>query len=156
MEEEPGWRKHRQTFVSCCEAKGKMYQRLIHDLKEKRPMNKSQLKVLNAASNMKSKVVTVQGPPGAGKTRTLKDKVIALAKIGHKVLVVASSNAAVDPDATAVWAGLSDEDRKTIKCLRLESDRAEKAQRFSRSNYGQYTGEEGEKDQMPEYHERCR
>ena len=70
-------------------------------------------------------MVTVQGPPGAGKTGTLKDKVIALAKIGHMVLVVASSNAAVDTDATAGWAGLSDEERKTIKCLPLLSDGAE-------------------------------
>ena len=133
------------------DAKGEMYKRLIKELKEKRPMNKSQLRVLNAAYDMKSRIVTVQGPPGAGKTTTLRDKVIALAKIGHKVLVVASSNSAVDTDADAVWQGLDGEERKTIKCLRLESDGAEKAQRLSRRDYGQYTGEEGEQDKMPEY-----
>ena len=127
------------------------YKAILQELKSKRTYNASQEKVLNAASKMKSRIVTVHGPPGAGKTRTMRDKIIALAKVGHKVLCVASSNVAVDTDARAVWEGLTEEERKTYKCLRLETDAAEKASRLLKRGYGQYTGKEGETDQFPEY-----
>lgn len=68
------------------------------------------------------------------------------------MLAAVEEDAAVDTDAKAVWAWLNDEERKTIKCLQLQSGGAEKAQRLSRRAYGQYTGEEGEQDKMPEYH----
>lgn len=116
-------------------------------------MNDSQLRVLKSASQMKSRIVAVQGPPGAVKTLTLRNKVIAMTKIGHKSLVVAPSNVAVDTAARAVWDGLSEEERKTIRCLRLETDGAERAQRLTRRAYGQFTGEPGEEDKMPEYYD---
>ena len=127
------------------------YLEIIDAMKAGRKSNRSQDRVLRAASAMTSNIVAVQGPPGAGKTRTLRDKIIALTKVGHKVACVASSNVAVDTDAMAVWTGLSEEDRKTYKCLRLETDSAEKAQRLSRVGFGHYTGAAGEEDALPEY-----
>ena len=133
------------------DANSKKYEDIVQKMQQTKPMNASQVRVLNAASKMKSRIVAVQGPPGAGKTRTMRDKIIALTKIGHKTLVVASSNVAVDTAARAVWDGLSEEERKSIRCLRLETDGAERAQRLTRRAYGHYTGEAGELDKMPEY-----
>ena len=132
-------------------ANKKRYKAVIEEMKAARKSNKSQDAVLMAASAMRSNLTAVQGPPGAGKTRTLRDKMIALAKVGHKVLCVASSNVAVDTDATAVYKALGPEDRKIYKCLRLETDGAERAQRLSKLDFAEYTGEEGEEDKMPEY-----
>ena len=133
------------------EANATRYKQIINALKTGRKSNKSQDDVLMSAAHMKSNIVAVQGPPGAGKTRTLRDKVIALIKIGHKVLVVAPSNVAVDTDAEAIWKALTPEDRKTIKVLRLETDGAEKAQRLTKVGFAHYSGKEGEEDQLPEY-----
>ena len=135
------------------DANAASYDNYVNELKLKGAINDSQEKVLMSAKKMKSSIVAVQGPPGAGKTRTLKDQVIALVKSGHKVLVVAASNTAVDADARAVWVGLSKEERKTIKCLRLETDGAERANRLAKRGYADYTGEEGEEDRLPEYYE---
>ena len=129
------------------------YNKILEALKVARKSNKSQDAVLMAASHMQANMVAVQGPPGAGKTRTLADKIIALTKIGHKTLCVASSNVAVDIDAMAVWNALSPEERKVYKCLRLETDGAERAQRLAKAGYADYTGEDGEADKMPEYKE---
>lgn len=40
---------------------------------------------------------------------------------------------------------------KTIKCLRLETDGAERAQRLTKIGYAHYSGAKGEKDQLLEY-----
>ena len=132
-------------------ANKKSYAKIIDTMKEGRKSNESQERVLDAASAMTGNIVAVQGPPGAGKTRTLCDKIIALTKVGHKVACVAPSNVAVDTDANAVWDGLSKEERTTYKCLRLETDSAEKAQRLTKIGYGHYTGAAGEEDMIPEY-----
>lgn len=100
---------------------------------------------------MYNRIAVVRGPPGAGKTKTLRNKLISLVKVGHKAVCVASSNVAVDMDANAVWKGLTPAERKTYKCLRLETNGAEKAQRLAQVGYAAYTGEEGGEDKMPEY-----
>lgn len=94
------------------DANKEKYRQFLEELGKSRKHNDTQDIALNAASFMRSSITVVQGPPGAGKTRTLRDKVIALTKIGHKTLCVAHSNVAVDTDATAVWAGLTPEERK--------------------------------------------
>ncbi|KAL9071325.1 MAG: hypothetical protein Q9161_004341 [Pseudevernia consocians] len=132
-------------------ANKKSYAEIIDAMKAGRKSNKSQDRVLHAASAMTSNIVTVQGPSSASKTRTLRDKIITLMKVGHKVACVASSNVAVDTDAKGVWAGLSKEVRPIYKCLHLETDSAEKAQRLIRIGFGYYTGAAGEEDAVPEY-----
>ncbi len=131
------------------------YQKVIKELRAKGKTNASQYEALQAATKMHSKIAVIPGPPGAGKTKTLRDQVIALSKIGHKVACVASSNVAVDTDAIAVWQGLTADERTTFKCLRLETNDAERAQRLAKLAYAVYTGEEGEEDKMPEYHGRA-
>ncbi len=133
------------------EANAKAYMDALEELQKEHPSNESQIRVLEAAANMKSNIVAVQGPPGAGKTRTLRNKVIALAKAGHKIACVAGANVAVDAGAIAVWRGFSAEDKTRIKCLRLETDGAEKAQRLTKIGYAQYTGSAEEAEKMPEY-----
>lgn len=129
------------------------YKRIIDDLVKKGQVNKSQEKVLYAPAKMHNRMCVIQGPPGAGKTKTLRNMLIALVKIGHKAVCVASSNVAVDTCANAVWAGLSPEERKQYKCLRLETNGADKAQRLSKVGYAAYTDKDGEADTMPEYHD---
>ena len=109
--------------------------------------------VLVSVSKMRSNLVAVSGPPGAGKTRTLRDECIALLKINHKVLCVAAANVAVDTDATAIWKGLTTEERQKYKCVRLESGGAETAAILSKVNYAAYTTEDGEADKLPQYNE---
>ena len=126
------------------------YMQILQDLKANRESNASQDRALNAATCVRNKIAVIEGPAGAGKTRTLREKAIALAKVGHHVLCVASSDVTVDLDARAVWSGLSPEERKTYKCLRLEAGGAERAQRLAKVNYAHYTGEKDEVDELPE------
>ena len=127
------------------------YQRIVADLKAMGETNASQDAALQAATRMHSRIAVVQGPPGAGKTRTLRNKLISLVKVGHKAVCVASSNVAVDTDAQAVWTALSLEERKTYRCLRLETHGAEKAQRLAKVGYADYTGEELKEEKHAEY-----
>ena len=62
------------------------YQSILRDMKEKWESNESQDAVLMAPSTMQNEIAVVQGPRGVGKTRTLRDMIIALTKAGHKVL----------------------------------------------------------------------
>lgn len=112
--------------------------------------NQSQMNVLRSPSHMRHNLVAVRGPAGTGKTSTLRDKCIALLKIKHKILCVAASNFAVDTDANAVWEGLTKEERKEIKCLRLESGGAEEAAILSKVNYAAYNKVEGDEDMAAE------
>ena len=117
----------------------------------KRSDNRSQMDVLRSASKMRSNIIAVSGPPGTGKTKTLSDKCIALLNIKHKILCVAGANVAVDTDATAIWKGLTTEEQRKYKCLRLETGGAETAAILSKVNYAAYTNKEGEADKLPEY-----
>ena len=95
--------------------------------------------------------VKISGPPGAGKTRTLRDECVALLKIQHKVFCVAAANVAVDTDATTVWQALTPEERQKYKCLRLEARAAQIAAILVKVNYAAYKGEHGTEDNLPEY-----
>ena len=84
------------------DANKERYRQFLEEFGKSRKHNHTQDIALNAASYMRSRITVVQGPPGAEKTRTLRDKVIALTKIGHKVACVASSSVAVATHANAV------------------------------------------------------
>ena len=129
------------------------WQAMMKEHALQRKDNPSQMEVLNSASKMRSNIVAVADPPGAGKTKTLVDKCIALLKINHKVLCVAAANVAVDTDANALWKALTPEERKQYKCLRLEGRAAERAAILAKVSYDAYGNKEGEADELPEYAE---
>lgn len=85
--------------------------------------------------------MTRNGPPVAGKTKTLSDMIIAPARTGHTVLCVASANTAVDLDARTVYHALGDEGQKLLKCHRFEADGADEAAILSKVNYNAYNNE---------------
>ena len=124
---------------------------MMAEFESERRDTPSQMSVLKSASRMERNIVTVSGPAGAGKTRTLRDLLISLLKIKHTVLFVATANVAVDTNATAVWEALTPEERKEFKCLRLEAGGAERAAMLSKVNYAAYQNEDGEEDKLPEY-----
>lgn len=129
-----------------------IYDSFVEEIERYSMDNPTQIEVLRSASKMARNTVCVGGPPGAGKTRTLVNLIIGLAKIGHKILCTATANSAVDTDATAIWKGLAEqpeEDRLLIRCLRLEVGSAEHAMILKKSKYANYAGEDANK--KPEY-----
>lgn len=107
--------------------RAKLYQKLIRKLKDSNSINASQERALQAATKMHKRRAVIQGPPGAGQTKTLRNNMIALVKVGHNSVCVASSDVAVDTDVNIVWKGLTPAERKAYKCLRLETNGAENA-----------------------------
>ena len=90
---------------------------------------------------MRSNITCVAGPAGAGKSKTIANQMIGLTKVGHKIACVAGSNVAVDANAADTWLAMSEDQRSgpnAIKCLRLETDAAEKAARLSKMSYADY------------------
>jgi len=65
--------------------------------------NAMQKHVIKALRNVKDKLLAVVGPPGAGKTKTLANAIIAAMLQQKKVLMVGPSNKSVDNAAKAVW-----------------------------------------------------
>lgn len=137
--------------ISSSESNKRKYQEIVADLKAKGLTNASQDVALQAPTRMHNRTAVIQGPPGAGKTKTLTHELIALVEVGHKPVCVASSNVAVDTNAQAVYKGLGPEGRRKYKCLRLETHGAEKAQRLSKIGFADYTGAEGEEAKRAEY-----
>lgn len=121
-----------------------LWKALMVEYSKTRIDNLAQMALLRSPEAMRSNLVTCNCLLGTGKTRTLSDMIMALAKIGHTVLCVASANTAVDLDARTVYHALGDEGQKTLKCLRLESDGAEQAAILSKVNYGAYSGADPE------------
>lgn len=56
------------------------YKSILRDMKARRESNESRDAVLMAPSEMQNRIAVVQGLPGAGKTRTLRDMIITLTK----------------------------------------------------------------------------
>ncbi|KAL9116403.1 MAG: hypothetical protein Q9187_007071, partial [Circinaria calcarea] len=79
-----------------------------------------QLAVLESATHISNLIQLVRGAPGSGKSLTIATLVYLLVVIGHKVLVVAPSNGAVDENAHKIHA-LKPEWLKNLKYLRLET-----------------------------------
>lgn len=124
----------------------------VQDWKKQTPDNESQRKVIESASRMRSNMVAVNGPPGAGKTSTISDLTLGLVNIEHTVLICAKQNTAVDNIATAVNDALVSAGRTDWKSLRIEVDSMEKASVLSKKNYADYEGYSPEElAKSPEY-----
>ena len=87
--------------------------------------NNAQLSVINSVKNVKNKMTACIGRPGTGKTTVLADTVIGMMLCGHKTLVFAVSNNAVDKAANSIWERFPDGKRPDYRFLRYESTSAE-------------------------------
>lgn len=96
------------------------YECYVDGLRLAGKVNPRQLKVLEAAKKMSRKLCCVAGLPGTGKTRSLRQLVVGLRLAGHKTLVTALSNVAVDIAATAVWKNMPKWMRDQINVVRIE------------------------------------
>ena len=119
------------------------YMQHVDEVTATASLNASQESVLRSPCKMRRNITCVTGPAGAGKSKTITNEMIGLTKIGHKILLVAGSNVAVDANAVATWSAMSTDQRSgpnAIKLLRLETDAAEKAARLSKMSYADYAG----------------
>ena len=110
--------------------------------------NPRQFEVLEELEHVNNRITGIVGPPGAGKTEVLTDSMNGAVLIGHKVLVTAVSNKAVDNVANKMWRSFPLSERTKYKFLRLETNSTE--------NYALLTREDVPKsgadmDARPEY-----
>lgn len=68
----------------------------LNGLVDKEKFDNSQLKAIALGLNKKRPLLVIQGPPGTGKTGLLTEVISLAVKHGERVLVTASTNAAVD------------------------------------------------------------
>lgn len=102
-----------------CDGNAMAYQKYIDALRKQERTNFQQLAVLEVAKSMYPRLACIAGPPGTGKTRSLRQLVTGLRYSGHSFLVIAPSNATVDTDAADIYQNLPEQLRKTTKMLRL-------------------------------------
>ena len=87
--------------------------------------NQAQFNVVTSIEHVENKMTACIGPPGTGKTTVLADTTIGAVMCGHKTLVCAVSNNAVDKAANSVWDNFPKEQRNKFKFLRYETTSAE-------------------------------
>lgn len=98
----------------------KNYQQRYASIHASNMCNEEQLELLAAPFNIHNRIVIEQGNPGTGKTSTGSLGILLLADVGHKVLVCAPTNGAVDAMARRVWANAQGDLGSNKKMLRLE------------------------------------
>ena len=87
--------------------------------------NPRQFEVLEELEHVDNRITGIVGPPGAGKTEVLTDSMNGAVLMGHKVLVTAVSNKAVDNAANKMWQSFPAGYRDKYKFLRLETNSTE-------------------------------
>ena len=87
--------------------------------------NASQFEILKSLTHVSNNMTASIGPPGAGKIEVLSDMVNGIVMCGHKTIVCAVSNNAVDKAANSWWAKFPKEERKAYKFLRYETESVE-------------------------------
>lgn len=101
-------------------------------------LNESQQQAV-AAITLSDQLTIVHGPPGTGKTTTLTEAITRLAKAGHKVLVSAPSNTAVDTIAKGIIA-------KGISLLRVGNTSKVDPLLFAHTPEGKLAGSRQQKE----------
>ena len=97
--------------------------------------NPSQFEVLEELEHIDNRMTGIVGPPGAGKTEVLTDSMNGAVMMGHKVLVTAVSNKAVDNAAIKMWNSFPESHRRIFKFLRLETNSTENCALLARQGF---------------------
>lgn len=111
--------------------------------------NPAQWEIVTSLKKVKNALTAVVGPPGTGKTSVLADIVNGAVMCGHKVLVCAVSNNAVDKAANSCWQKFPPNHRKTKKFLRYETASAELQALLTRKDVGASSAQDS--DARPTY-----
>ena len=111
--------------------------------------NKQQLEMALNLKQVKNRLTACIGPPGTGKTEVLADSVNASIMLGHKALVCAVSNNAVDKAANSCWEKFPETERSNYKFLRYETGSAELQSILTRPDFEDPSG--GDPNARPEY-----
>ena len=97
--------------------------------------NPRRFEVLEELEHVDNRITGVVGPPGAGKTEVLTDTMNGAVMMGHKVLVAAVSNKAVDNAANKMWHAFPVSYRRKFKFLRLETNSTENYALLTRQDF---------------------
>ena len=90
--------------------------------KPKYANNPRQFEVLEELEHVDNRITGVVGPSGADKTEVLTDTMNGAVMMGHKVLVTAASNKAVENAANQMWHSFPEVFKGKFKFLRLETN----------------------------------
>ena len=112
--------------------------------------NPRQFEVLEELEHIDNRITSVVGPPGAGKTEVLTDSMNGAVMMGHKVLVTAVSNKAVDNAAIKMWNSFPQSHRRIFKFLRLETNSTENYALLARQGFQDLAASLEEDDALTE------
>lgn len=126
----------------------KMWENWKGYFKSKYLDNPWQFEVLEELEHVDNRITGIVGPPGVGKTEALTDSMNGAVMMGHKMLVTAVSNKAVDNAANQMWHAFPEFHEREFKFLRLETSSTEIYALLTRQDFRELGADE---NALPEY-----